>query len=142
MQSQNASRAVATPLGDDPSRRRFLAAGSAATVFASLRSAIAQAEGDSARAGATLKSDPVFAAIAAYESAMKAVDAARDDDAAWTARVREWFARAGDVFRSGPTTQAGALALLSFVGENINLYEDGKEEGPAAILRSVAVLNA
>ena len=59
-----------------------------------------------------------------------------------TARVRDWFARTTDVFRAEPTTQAGALALLSFVGENMNLYNDGKEEGPGAILRSVAVLNA
>jgi hypothetical protein len=44
MQNPNISRAVAAPLGDDPSRRRFLAAGSAVTVFASLRSAIAHAE--------------------------------------------------------------------------------------------------
>ncbi|MGO9768426.1 MAG: hypothetical protein ACLPSW_02515 [Roseiarcus sp.] len=142
MQSPITARAVAAPLGDDPSRRRFLAAGSAATVFASLRSAIAQAEGGNVRDVVAFESDPVFAAIAAWESAMAAVDAARDDDAAWTARVREWFARAGDVFRSEPRTQAGALALLSFVGENINLYNDGKEEGPGAILRSVAVLNA
>ena len=55
MQSPNISRAVAAPLGDDPSRRRFLAAGSAVTVFASLRSAIARAE---AQGG-----DPIFAAI-------------------------------------------------------------------------------
>lgn len=44
MQSLNISRAVAAPLDDDQSRRRFLAAGSAVAVFASLRSAIARAE--------------------------------------------------------------------------------------------------
>jgi hypothetical protein len=142
MQSPNNSRAVAAPLGDDPSRRRFLAAGSAGAVFASLRVAIAQAESDKAGAGAAFESDPVFAAIAAWESAMAAVDAARADEATWEARVRDWFARTTDVFRAEPTTQAGALALLSFVGENMNLYNDGKEEGPGAILRSVAVLNA
>jgi hypothetical protein len=142
MQSPNMCRTVAAPLGDDPSRRRFLAAGSAATVFASLRVAIAHAEGGKARAVAAFESDPVFAAIAAWESAMAAVDAARADEATWEARVRDWFARTTDVFRSEPTTQAGALALLSFVGENINLYKDGKDEGPGAILRSVAVLNA
>ena len=70
MQSPNNSRAVAAPLGDDPSRRRFLAAGSAVTVFASLRNAIAQAEGGNARAVAAFESDPVFAAVAAWESAM------------------------------------------------------------------------
>ncbi len=55
MQSPNISRAVAAPLADDPSRRRFLAAGSAGAVFASLRSTIAQAEAQGR--------DPIFAAI-------------------------------------------------------------------------------
>jgi hypothetical protein len=41
MQSPNTSRAVVARAADDPSRRRFLAAGSAGAVFASLRSAIA-----------------------------------------------------------------------------------------------------
>jgi hypothetical protein len=55
MQSPNASHAPAAPIDDDPSRRRFLAAGSAVTVFASLRGAIAQAE--------VRGRDPIFAAI-------------------------------------------------------------------------------
>jgi len=49
------------------SRRRFLAVGSAATVFASLHGAIAQAEAPAALAGAVSTADPVFAALADLE---------------------------------------------------------------------------
>ena len=83
MQSPNASRAVAAPLGDDPSRRRFLAAGSAVTVFASLRSAIAQAEGEKALAGAVSAapiSDALAQAIERHRAAWAAYDAGYDED--------------------------------------------------------------
>ena len=43
------------------------------------------------------------------------------------------FAKAGDVFRSEPTTRPGALALLRFVGEMGNAFAEGKEEAPGAI---------
>lgn len=78
MQSPNTSHAVAAPLGDDPSRRRFLAAGSAGAVFASLRSAIAQAESDRARAGAI--SDALAQAIDRHRAAWAAYEAGYDPD--------------------------------------------------------------
>jgi hypothetical protein len=45
MQNSNNSRAVAAPLGDNPSRRRFLAAGSAASAFGVLSAAAAREAG-------------------------------------------------------------------------------------------------
>ncbi|MGO9773648.1 MAG: hypothetical protein ACLPSW_29715, partial [Roseiarcus sp.] len=56
------------------SRRRFLAAGSAATVFAGLHAAIAQAEAPAALAGASSADDPVFAALADLERARANVE--------------------------------------------------------------------
>jgi hypothetical protein len=83
MQSPIASRAVAAPLGDDPSRRRFLAAGSAGVVFASLRSAIARAEGDKARAAAISAvplSETLAEAIERHRAAWAAYEAGYDED--------------------------------------------------------------
>jgi hypothetical protein len=83
MQSPIASRAGAAPLGDDPSRRRFLAAGSAVTVFASLRAAIAQAEGDKALAGAVSTvplSEALAQAIERHRAAWAAYEAGYDED--------------------------------------------------------------
>ncbi len=83
MQNPNASRAVAAPLGDDPSRRRFLAAGSAGVVFASLRAAIAQAESDKARSGAISAVPPSEAlarAIERHRAAWEAYEAGYDED--------------------------------------------------------------
>ena len=115
------------------SRRRFLAVGSAATVFASLHGAIAQAE------------DPVFAALAAYECAKMVADAANDDALEWraAARMESFFAKAGDVFRSEPTTRPGALALLHFLGGEVgSAFAAWRQEAPGAILRALAVLDA
>jgi hypothetical protein len=83
MQSLNTARAVVAPLGDDPSRRRFLAVGSAVTVFANLRSAIAQAESDKARAGAASAaplSEALAQAIERHRVAWAAYEAGYDPD--------------------------------------------------------------
>ena len=131
MQSPNNSHAVAAPLGDDPSRRRFLAAGSAVTVFASLRNAIAQAEGGNARAVAASESDPVFAAVAAWESAMQAVDDARFDHSTWEARVRDWFARNYRRVQGRADDAGRGAGSPRLRWREHEFYDDGKRKAPA-----------
>ncbi len=80
MQSPNTARAVAAPLGDDPSRRRFLAAGSAVTVFASLRSAIAHAEARAGAISAVPLPKALAQAIERHRAAWAAYDASYDED--------------------------------------------------------------
>jgi hypothetical protein len=80
MKSSNASHTIAAPLGDDQSRRRFLAAGSAGVVFASLRSAIAQAETRAGAISAVPLSDALAQAIKRHRAAWETYEAGYDED--------------------------------------------------------------
>jgi hypothetical protein len=138
MQSPNISRAVAAPIADDPSRRRFLAAGSVVTVFASLRGAIARAEGDKARAGAAFKGDPVFAAIERHRASTAAfrpiarkcaddyakhgfIDKA--DSSEWDRRGDEEGAAYEALLATPPRTAAGLRASIAYALENERILE-------------------
>jgi hypothetical protein len=102
MQSPNNSRAVAAPHGDDPSRRRFLAAGSAGAVFASLCSAIAQAESEKARAGA-------ISAVPLSEALARAIERHR---AAWAIYEAGYDPDDEDAFEELVSAADGLLADL------------------------------
>ncbi len=87
------------------SRRRFLAADSAATVFASLHGAIAQAEAPAALAGAVSTADPVFAALAELERVKANVVTvgkihAAAEDAIYEARAPGFVEFEGEQIRS------------------------------------------
>jgi len=119
MQSPHASRAVAAPLGDDPSRRLFLAAGSASAVFGAL-SAAAQ------------ECDSIFAAIERHKTAARAFEAAcslvddvaaeeegrkvtAEDEAAHVAARDADEAALFAMLSTVPTSRSGARAVIQYV---------------------------
>ena len=104
------------------SRRRFLAVGSAATVFASLHGAIAQAE------------DPVFAALADLERVKANVETAGEihnaaEEAIYEARAPGFVEFEGEqirhlahldaVFKSGFTPRKAVLSLIRNMRANL-----------------------
>jgi hypothetical protein len=120
MQSPNTARAVAAPLGDDPSRRRFLATGSAGVVFASLRAAIAQAESDRARAGAISAvplSEVLARAIERHRAAWAIYEAGYDpdDEDAFDVLVRAADGRLADLVATSCANDAELLAKLRYL---------------------------
>jgi hypothetical protein len=117
MQSPNISRAVAAPIADDPSRRRFLAAGSAGAVFASLRGAIAQAEARAGAISAVQLSEAIAQAIERHRTAWAAYEAGYDEDNedAFDALVRAADGPLADLIATPCANDAELLAKLRYL---------------------------
>lgn len=135
----------------NPSRRLFLAAGSAGAVFGALSSAVA--------AGV----DPIFAAIAeqrrckgladdALVACIRIIeedagqDAIDETEDAFSEKNKAYFDAEMAVLATRPMTFAGALALLAFVAEHLegphcDPGQDYPEPLLGAIRNALAVLN-
>lgn len=130
-------------------RRLFLAAGPAATVFASL---------GAAAAASAPSDDPVFAAIAEcnrlealHLEAITATDALFESgaaaeeleavEAAQSEVCHAACARERELFATEPTTVAGAVAMLRFLADNFDdLSSAALDIAPDAIRAAVEVL--
>lgn len=127
---------------DKPSRRLFLAAGSAGAVFGALSQAAAA-------------DDPIFAAIAEQRrckaladdalavcnriideaSGKEEIDEAED---AFSEKNKAYFYAEMAVLATQPTTAAGALALLAFLAEHLEgPHCDPGEDYPAPLLGAI-----
>jgi hypothetical protein len=95
-------------MSDAPSRRIFLAAGSAATLMASLKAAVA----------ADVSVDPVYAAIKEHQRLLDWANepGAGDDETARRADIEQNYLY-GVVVDTEPTTAIGACALLIHVAK-------------------------
>ena len=140
-----------TSPGNNPSRRLFLAAGSAGAVFGALPQATAAGDDlvfaaiAEQRRCKALADDALAVCVRIYEEA-KAWDESgiEQAEAVFDDQNKAYFDAEMAVLATQPTTFAGALALLAFVAEHLegphSDASDDEEQVAAAIRNALAVL--